>query len=352
MLTIVTGTPGSGKTLWAISEVLRLQKDSGRPVYYYNIKGITHDDWHAIDDPERWADTPQGALILMDETWEYFESNASNPRAPVPDALKPLATHRHDGHDVFLVTQHSTQIHTFVRKMAGRHVHLVRRFGVNGATRFEWPESVDEKDGLARSRADKSLWKYPKDLFGTYTSTVLDTVERRLPWKRFAAIFSIIALIPLAIMLALNTLGEDEKPTIQETDDMIRQEFQRGFASLSAALTIQNRRDLYEPETWQPEIEGVPYSAKFYDELITPADYPRITGCMRHTWSDGTDTCTCTDQQGNIVDVPYFQCREHVRKGIFDFSRVEKQPVNNTSTAPAATGRAGGGAPSSIFNSQ
>ena len=49
MITLITGLPGNGKTLYALQYVADLAKRENRPVWYHNITGLSAElGWHAI----------------------------------------------------------------------------------------------------------------------------------------------------------------------------------------------------------------------------------------------------------------------------------------------------------------
>ena len=130
MLTLVTGTPGAGKTLWCVSTIEKLRLETSRPVYYYGVTDVAF-EWIALDDPRDWYKCPEGSIIFLDECWNQLFP-ARKVGSDVPAWVEPMATHRHRGHDVFIATQHSTQIDTFVRKMVGRHCHFLRTCAASG----------------------------------------------------------------------------------------------------------------------------------------------------------------------------------------------------------------------------
>lgn len=124
-ITLITGLPGHGKGLYSLDIVNKLEKSSGRPVYYHNVKDLNL-KWHQLDKPQEWVNCPEGSIILLDEAWQSFplRPNAQIP----PDFVAQLATHRHKGYDIFIVTQQPTQLDTFVRKLIDKHFHVVRDF--------------------------------------------------------------------------------------------------------------------------------------------------------------------------------------------------------------------------------
>jgi zona occludens toxin len=314
MLTLVTGTPGAGKTLWTINEVEKLRQESGRPVFYWGIPDLKY-EWFELDSAENWYKAPDGAIIVLDECWEYFPPRKAG--SAVPEHVEPMATHRHRGHDVYTITQHSTQVDTFIRKMVSNHHHVIRRFGSSVATVYTWGELANERDYHDRQRAATSVFKYPKEHFGAYRSTVLDTAKSKLPWFRIAALIGGLFLVPLLIWGGVAAVWPEE-------DDSSGSPPSPGTVSPAPVPGGRYVNNPYHPENWLPRVSDIPYSAAFYDELITPQAFPKIRGCMRMTFSDGKDRCTCNDQQGNNIRVSYETCVDIVKNGVFDFTRPDE----------------------------
>ena len=189
MMTLVTGLPGRGKTLYAV-QLIREAVTAGRKVYS-DIEGLKIPVESIPDD---WRDTPPGSLIVYDEAHRRFPS--SGRAGPSPDEqVNRLDTHRHSGHDFVFVTQYPGKLHKVIRDLVDRHVHLVRAMGLQGALLHEWgfcqasPESP-----TARREADKLRWKFPRDLYRMYTSA--STHSR----------YNAIQMPPRAIWLVIGTV--------------------------------------------------------------------------------------------------------------------------------------------------
>ena len=63
MLTLITGVPGSGKSLRAVYE-LKKALDAGRPCYS-DIEGLNMPG--VLPAPDDWRTTPEGSFIVYDE---------------------------------------------------------------------------------------------------------------------------------------------------------------------------------------------------------------------------------------------------------------------------------------------
>lgn len=364
MLTFITGQPGAGKTLFAVAEIDKKAAAEGRPVYYNHKKDPEEPDspgqltvypdkmkaeWFRLDDYSgfEWFKCPEGSIIFLDECHrELFPMRKIG--GDVPEHVDAMSTHRHRGHDVYITCQHSTQVDTFIRKMAGEHHHFKRSFGTNRSTKWTWLEHANERDQWDRKKAQTSSFRYPKEYFGTYKSTVLNTVKPSLPWARIAALACGVLIVPLLLWLGVAAVwpddpGPDSPPeqTTAPSGDLFG--VGSSLPSAQAETRIVDRPILYDAETWTPEVADLPFSARLYDNVVEIRAYPRVTGCMRTTWTDGRDTCTCNTQQGTKAAVSYRFCLEFVHNGRFDFAMEDTGPVeyglsaqNQAAAAPSS----------------
>lgn len=193
MITLITGVPGAGKTLYCVSEVLQPVCSTDRAVYVDGIPDLSLRHEPAPDplDWPNWA--PHGALIVIDEVQRIWR--------PAPAGQSPhtsiaeLETHRHKGLDFVIMTQHPNLLHTNVRRLVGRHIH-VRRTAM-GVYVYEWPECVNP-DTAWKNAHVKLRWSHPKKAFGLYKSaSIHQQVKHRLPkavWFFAASVAAVVAL--------------------------------------------------------------------------------------------------------------------------------------------------------------
>ena len=160
-ITLITGLPGHGKGLYSLDIVNKLEKSSGRPVYYHNIKDLNL-KWHQLDDPKLWINCPEGSIILLDEAWQTFPLR-SNSQSP-PEYVAQLATHRHKGFDIYIVTQQPSQLDTFVRKLIDKHFHVVRKFGAESAFVHEFV-GLNSDPQRSRKNSIKHSYNYNKEIY-------------------------------------------------------------------------------------------------------------------------------------------------------------------------------------------
>ena len=201
MITLYSGTPGSGKTLRAVADLLALRKTeegAGRPVFT-NINGLSDTLACArLEDPRRWYELPDGALIIIDEAQKIFPPRGA--AAAVPEFVQHFDTHRHHGFDVWVITQQPALIDHFVRSMVGRHFHLYRAFGREKVQIFEYQECCNNPK--VDAAPIPKPWSYPKEIFGLYKSAEIHTHKKMLPWRAIgivaACAFVVVAGIGFA----------------------------------------------------------------------------------------------------------------------------------------------------------
>lgn len=195
MMRLITGTPGAGKTLFAVSEILTLVKD-GREVYT-NIAGIEIDGVTFVDDDFDWRNYPDGSVFVYDESHQIFRATGK-PGLSNDPIISEMDMHRHRGFDLWFITQFPTKVHHEIRSMCDEHYHLLRQFGAKQATLYKWPEAVNSSDPNQRAVADSSLFRYNKDWFKHYRSASEHTSKLRIPAK--IKMFGVVITIAFAIV--------------------------------------------------------------------------------------------------------------------------------------------------------
>ena len=197
-ITLVTGVPGSGKTLWAVWSLLK-EVDAGRRVVANGIKGlaIDHDLWDD-DMVLKWYEhCKPNDVIVVDEVQRIWPSVSVSVK-PTED-IKQLHTHRHYGVDIVLITQHPNRMNKAIRDLVGRHVHVRRLFGGRRAMLYEWDCAHNPNSGFRD--AVKTLWHYPRQVFDLYVSAELHTKPKAvIPKALFVLPVALVAVVVLGWM--------------------------------------------------------------------------------------------------------------------------------------------------------
>lgn len=205
-ITLVTGLPGAFKSTWLLDNVNQLSTAEERPVYYYNIDGLTL-DWTPIDNPKEWPELPPRSVIVLDECQDVFPPLAQGAKKPAHYSL--LSRHRKLGVDIYLVTQHPSLIDVSVRRLVQEHVHLKRIAGSNQSSCYKSISGVIDVDKGLKA-GSKTIYKPSSDINNWHKSAQAHTVKRRkLPLRVFILPLLIIGMIFLAYRL-INRFSQDE----------------------------------------------------------------------------------------------------------------------------------------------
>lgn len=307
MITLMTGLPGNGKTLYALSWVKRRAESDSRPVYYNGIKDLTL-PWTHLDNPEEWYKVEPNAIIVIDEAQRIFRPSGSG--SAIPRHISELETHRHQGVDLVIITQHPLLVHSNVRRLVGQHFHAVRKFGMQAATIHEWGE-VKEQCGKNRADSTRHDFRYPREAYTWYKSAELHTHKRNIPkrvWFFLASPLIVGALIFGFYKYWHHKYVEPSK--VKTSDALVAtstpvQKTSGGPARKSDADYFGEKR---------ARIYGLPFTAPVYDELEKPLVAPKPAACiLMH------DKCACFTQQATkIPDIQDVICRQIVAEGYFD----------------------------------
>jgi len=329
-ITLITGLPGHGKTLYALQWVRDWAQREGRAVFHNGIRDLKL-PWQAIQ-VEDWQAVEPGGIIVIDECQASFPVRT---RGAPPSWIEELAKHRHRGVDFVLITQNPMLFDAFVRRLVDRHFHIVRKFGTHFATVYEFVNGVRENCASNRESAVRHEWRYPKDVFSLYTSAELHTVKRRIPARVW-----VLALVPVVagvlIWMAYRQLapkaGAAAAPgpwAAASAPSAVVQSVRSvdGSGGRAGVMTAEEYVKAYAPR-----VAGLSYTAPAYDAVTQPAEAPYPAACVQ-----SKTRCQCYTQQGTRLDVPDALCAGIVRGGFFVAWRAPsgQQPQQQSGPLPA-----------------
>lgn len=195
MITLITGVPGSGKTLYTVWLAEKLAR-SGRRVLVDGIRDLAIDHVQ-VDEAwvRNWHNNVQpNDVVIVDEVQRYWPPVSVSTK-PTED-IEKLHVHRHLGVDFIVITQHPNRMNKVIRDLVGRHVHVRRMLGLQKAMLYEWDSARNPQGNL--KDAVKTWWSYPKNVFALYTSAELHTKPKAVVPK---ALFVIpVALLAFAVL--------------------------------------------------------------------------------------------------------------------------------------------------------
>lgn len=349
MLHLITGSNGAGKTLFTLKWVRERSLKENRKVYYngrFKLKQEieTQFGWEKFEFKD-WQSMPDGAIFLVDECHNDLPNRPTGSK--VPDEVRMLAEHRARGFDFYLITQHPSNIDTFVRKLIGApgwHRHLKRIAGAAPAVNMMQWDSCNvscEARGSSRTAHTNRKLKYPTDVYKWYDSTSLNTAQYSIPktW-----IYAAAAVIGCAILLwhARYTLMDFFKPEQQtQTHDIAPAPGTNASPRGASQSTASDQDKSLSPSeyvaSYTPRIPGLPYTAPRYDQITQPVTAPRPAACLTMgTW------CRCYSQQGTrLPGVPDQLCRHIVKHGFFEdwasdsgTGHIQQRPQNHIPPEP------------------
>jgi len=356
MITLITGTPGAGKTLYAIAKLLQpvigttvtKKNDDGSTeeitrVVYTNINGLQleHEpisnggEWvqhqrssawqffpigegQGLRDWHQWA--KPGSLIVYDEfqkVWPMLPNGS-----PVPPDIQALDTHRHLGVDFVLITQSPNNYNRHIQGLVGRHLH-VRRMGNLGLTIvYEWDHC--SKQLMYSKSISKAPFRYDKSIFKLYKSAELHTkTPRRIP----ALAFVILAALAGSAYLIPTFAGRLAEYTEAATQTIEQNPITENTPTESPPA------DDFDFLAYIPRISHQPNSAPAFDYLRQVVNMPRIAGCIA-----SSSRCICFTDQTTNAGLSTEECRDWMYNRPFDpYTPLQTQEPSIISTPPAET---------------
>lgn len=351
MIYLITATPGSGKTLWAVNEIFKRVNEADPWNIFTNIDGLRLDTAQPLKD--KFEDYPPRSLVVIDEA-QKITHFSKKYRHPVKNEMHPevefLQTHRHaEFLDIIYITQAPRLLNPDVLDMVGTHYHLHRPMGMKMATWWMWKyHQLNPNTKSTKADAeDSGTFTYPKSLFGMYKSSQGGDDSHgkiRIPMKIINAVWMLVLVIGATGWLWVKSQPEKKDETVQEHG--IKQEIPTQANSAQPMILEQDCRkgiNVEKPEcvAWFNDMSknnasisndgAVSYdSSNPYDfkpqAKIQVVDYPRLNGCSKY---DGK--YYAFDQQGNrMPNISQADCKRWLNgERLFDYTKSPQQVQNN-----------------------
>ncbi|OAI63430.1 zonular occludens toxin [Ralstonia solanacearum] len=323
MLTLITGQPGNGKSLYTISFVEAKRKAENRPVFYFGIPELTL-PWTMLEDATKWHECPEKSIIVIDEVQKVMPPRPSSSKPPLH--VSELETHRHRGFDLFFMTQDPSLVDNHLKKLAGEHIHLIRQWGRQKADLFKM-QKVQDPTNANLKRALHSSFAYPKQVFEWYKSADAHTHKKAIPLKYY-----LLYVLPVVALLA--ALGGGWKLWKISHPEGVKTSTsapgaapgQPGVPGAPGAATAP-RGPMTAKEyvaSYAPRVPGLQYTAPAYDELTKPARVPVPAACVQIRGG-----CECWTQQGTHLETTREICDQVVRRGFFEAFDADGRMARN-----------------------
>lgn len=315
MLTLITGSPGAGKTAYAVSMLRQfVEANPGRPVFVMGIPELQVP--HELVPPlEQWTRQvasvedasivqaefafPEGALVIIDEAQKVFRPRGVGSK--VPGHVAAFETHRHHGLEFWLLTQHPGLIDANIRKLVRKHIHLRQHWAGRGL--LEWSEVADPNSQADRASAVRRPFKLPRSVFSLYRSASLHVKTRqRVPWAAWAFLVVVVLVAVLGWRFygtVSSAIDGEHKPA---QAPVVASGAGRGVVSLGAQTV--GRGVVPTVEAFYPRLRGRPETAPIYDEVRKVVAMPAVVGCI-----ESRSRCTCVTEQGSSAGLSDAECR-------------------------------------------
>lgn len=307
MITLLTGVPGSGKSLKAVGLIkqflanpLKVNGQEFKRTIYTNIKGLLLD--HVLIDKDNmlnWHEwVKPGDVLIFDEIQQVFRPRAMGQK--VPDCIAELEVHRSTySIDMVFITQHVMLLDQNVRRLVGQHIDIRRVAGFPASMLYEW----DYAAVTANKKSANSItpWKWDKKDFKLYHSADIHTkVKRAMPnfvWVLIAMMIPAAYFLPKQTMDLYARLTGNKIPTNIETTVTTVKGDPLGLAKKDEKTNLINTNAGNDNP---PAIPAIVYPltdlAKIPKEL-------RPTGCIVKK-----NECQCYDDYGAKIQVELKQC--------------------------------------------
>lgn len=309
MLTLITATPGSGKTLFAIQKIYECL-NAGH-VVYSNIAGLrvpgviqieTNTDWRDLDNFKRhyphMADTP--ISVFYDEAHEHPAFDAEDTQfnekgyvdkikqKEVREQSRALRLHRHFGFDIYLITQEAPFLEKPLIGLVGMHYHLHRAFGFERSTLYMWRMGQSNPDTRSTQRyaESKTTFKFPKHFYGLYDSATTHTHKAKVPLYYVA-----LCAIPVLFFCYSGYSyyqGKQKKNASQQQTAQVEQ-------NENLSPTLQQLRDEKNGNTDQQQ-----------EQKLIDDETQRVASVFA-----SSDSCRAYNGFGDIVDISVKECLDY-----------------------------------------
>ena len=329
MLYLLTGMPGSGKTSYVVSMLMKQEQWQNRQLFVDGIddldpEAIPHDALPEGCNGANWHEwLPNGAILVVDECQRYWRKRPNGSK--VPPAVQELETHRHRGVDIILITQKANLIDDNIKVFVFNHKHFdISPLGTRRMIEWNGFGNIDSKSDVAK--ANIKTYSLDEDTFGKYKSAEIHTKTKVVRNKQIYLAAALIVGAVLSFGFALYQLfgkenpfwgsnnksrteqvvqkqqtepisGSLKPPTGKELSKGIYPAIEEPKPQPKAASEFQKNENLKEDD-FKPSIKGQPWTAPMYNGLnrqVKAMPYP--DACLIYE-----NKCRCYTEQGTVMD--------------------------------------------------
>ncbi|PJL12856.1 hypothetical protein B9Y72_08700 [Stenotrophomonas maltophilia] len=316
MLHLITGQNGAGKSLRAIQMMYR-RHGEGMDVYAFGFRGLKAPFVKPFEDPRRWRELPSNAVLFIDEAQNVWRQRGGG--RPVPPEVLDLETHRHQGIDIYLITQSPMYLDSHLRPLISSHEHLIS-YDKGSARLFRFTECYEDvKSSALRSKAQFEVWKYPTEHYADYDSAEVHTAKAKVPWRqRIAKLLFLMSALLMLGGLGWFFWGPSTPKPVAAAAAAPKHPLSAGslWAGMGAGLVPPSEKRYSNTQEYlaahTPRLAQLPWSMPAMDGREVKSE-PRLY-CMSS--GEGIEqTCTCLTEQGTKWQIRIDQCVQMARWG-------------------------------------
>lgn len=321
-ITLVTGTPRSGKTLWAVEQLNNyILADDLRPLYS-DIKGFSCDV--VQPSPDDWRTVPDGSVIFYDECQmrKIFSSKFKGES----DIILEMTMHGHRGIDIYFITQGTRYMNTDIFPLVNRHVHVHNAFRSKRGSKlylFDTVQTSLSKSNL-RDAADVKTWRYPVHLYDVYKSSSVHNKESYISSRIKNAMTICFGVLCMIVFYAYQAFN-DENSIFTNSE------------AVENTLVSQSPSQVSEFSSTQ----SVPRPPS--DQILPPPPFSSLSAAPTYdpftrvamVSVRGSD-CIARNQYGEILDIAPDRCRFFSDNPSFMSSARPVDPALSVPTFPQA----------------
>lgn len=349
---LITGTPGSGKTLKMVSmmandEMFQPDENGISRKVFTNIKGLkiphiyietdakklpkSTDEQLSAHDMYEWIKKPEniGSIVVVDEAQDVWPARSAGSK--IPENVQWLNKHRHYGIDIFVLTQGPKLLDQTLRTLVRKHYHIAsNKMGMR--TLLEFQTCADDPLKMV-SNAFSSIYTLDKKVYDLYESAEVHTVNKVKRSKWFYTLPVILLLIPVFVGLSykmLSSYGKKQEETASKEESA--SELKDNSASSANIENVQSSNGNLTPEMFVPVLPEKPESKPIYNGVRQVKTFEHIAGCIE----GGKTGCTCYSQQGTpLKEITKEMCKDYARNGLpFNpYKEENQQNVEQKETA-------------------
>lgn len=209
-LLIVTGVPGTGKTLYCIQRYIIPELKKGG-IVYTNIAGLVHRrisllfgidifdieaNLRIIENPAYfYKDTPKNCMFVVDEAQNIFGNREWQKKENI-EVINYLNEHRHYGHRIVMITPHVESLDAGIRRIV-EFTYKHKSFSAIGNSKTVRCAVFDQCN-LYRPAVQFFQWKHDSRIYDCYSSYFTDgtkEVKVRVNPLKNGTLYALIVLI-------------------------------------------------------------------------------------------------------------------------------------------------------------